>query len=664
MNCRLLGVGAALALAGAALADVVTYTTSIPATYTNWNLPLTLPQFDATQGHLDSVDITFTGSTSSTVKIENQDPTVETYSASASYALVLSDSVGTLLSLTPAIAPVTGTLQTADQVLDFSGSSGITVANIAASASGSKTLTADADLAPFIGSGNVSLPVDAKANSSITTSANSVTLILTQAAAGITVTYHYTPYALGSIGDHVFFDANNNGIQDAGEKGVQGVTVQLISSTGAVLKTTSTDSSGNYLFQGLAAGDYRVQFVKPADYAYSFTKENAGTDDNLDSDADQTGLTALVHLNSGQNRLDVDAGLVGTLCLGDRVFKDWNGNGLQDSGEPGVPGVPVHLLDEYGNDIADTVTDCNGLYKFSNLAAGSYTVDFDAPTGYGFTKLTSNAAYKAVDSNADPVTGLAPVNLTANDLTIDAGLIGAQKIGDQVWLDCDGDGVFDVLQGEKGIPNVHVYLWGYLNNDYIPDVYLTTTTDANGHYLFNGLFPGTYVVAVNAGDLKGLTQTYDLDGNRTPYYAIGTLPAGMDNLNFDFGYRPSNNCGCANHCWWQCNTDCWPTSCVTLGGKCHTKAQACSWLKVGNCADKSVCVYQRLCASKLNVGSGCDHGKVYTCGKTTCSVKDAIKCVDAWLCKHPVGCNVSANSSDWASISDCYGILDKFCSGN
>ena len=72
-------------------------------------------------------------------------------------------------------------------------------------------------------------------------------------------------------------------------------------------------------------------------------------------------------------------------------------------------------------------------------------------------------------------------------------------------------------------------------------------------------------------------------------------------------------------------------------------------------------MYQRLCAAKLNVGCGSNQGAVYTCGKTTCSVKDAIKACDAWMSKHNVGCGVSANSSDWSSIADCYGILAQYC---
>ena len=74
-------------------------------------------------------------------------------------------------------------------------------------------------------------------------------------------------------------------------------------------------------------------------------------------------------------------------------------------------------------------------------------------------------------------------------------------------------------------------------------------------------------------------------------------------------------------------------------------------------------MYQRLCAAKLNVGDGCTRASGYTCGKVTCSVKDAIKKCDEWMSRNPVGCKVSGNSSNWSSICDYFGILDKFCNG-
>lgn len=464
------------------------------------------------------------------------------------------------------------------------------------------------------------------------------------------------------LGDRVWFDANANGIQDDGENGIKNVTVHLLKADGTPVLDSSgnpvidvTDENGNYLFTDLLPGNYRVKVDAPS--GYTFTGRQAGNDVNVDSDVDGSGRTDVVALT--QDNLSVDAGLYGTLCLGDRVWKDLDKDGLQDSCEPGIPGVKVHLIDAGGTDILDTVTDKNGYYKFQNLVPGDYTVQFDAPDGYGFTKLTSDTRYRASDSNADPATGKAAVTLVSNDATVDAGLIGALKIGDTVWLDCDGDGIFDSDQGEKGLKNVRVYL--YANGNY-NNAIASTVTDANGHYLFMGLQPGTYVVRVEKNDLPaGSTQTNHY-GTTTPYYGLGSVTT-ADNLYFDFGFKPYTPSKGCTHKWWCCNTNCWSWDCLWIGNKCHTRTTVCAWMKRDDCGDKSICMYQRLCAAKLNVGSGCNESKVYTCGRTSCTLKDAIRRADAWMCNHPVGCNVSERSNDWQSICDVFNILDAHCNG-
>jgi hypothetical protein len=67
-----------------------------------------------------------------------------------------------------------------------------------------------------------------------------------------------------AIGDRVWFDTDRDGVQDVGERGVSGVTVQLLNASGAVVATAVTDQQGNYLFENLPPGNYAVQFVPPA----------------------------------------------------------------------------------------------------------------------------------------------------------------------------------------------------------------------------------------------------------------------------------------------------------------------------------------------------------------------------------------------------------------
>jgi serine-aspartate repeat-containing protein C/D/E len=86
------------------------------------------------------------------------------------------------------------------------------------------------------------------------------------------------PVAKASIGDFVWEDKNYNGVQDGGESGIANVTVKLLNSANTVLATTTTDSSGKYLFSNLTPGDYKVQVVAPS--GYGVTKQDQGSDNS------------------------------------------------------------------------------------------------------------------------------------------------------------------------------------------------------------------------------------------------------------------------------------------------------------------------------------------------------------------------------------------------
>ena len=110
--------------------------------------------------------------------------------------------------------------------------------------------------------------------------------------------------------------------------------------------------------------------------------------------------------------------------LGDRVWLDANTNGQLDVDEEGVPGVCVNLYDGQGNLIQRTTSDTNGYYGF-NVQPGKYIVEFVKPMGMEFTKINPHDVNQG--SAADPSTGRAQVNVTADDLSLDAGLISTSN---------------------------------------------------------------------------------------------------------------------------------------------------------------------------------------------------------------------------------------------
>ncbi|WP_428655545.1 SdrD B-like domain-containing protein [Runella sp.] len=126
----------------------------------------------------------------------------------------------------------------------------------------------------------------------------------------------------GSIGDFIWKDINDNGIQEQGEPGVKGVIVQLLNSTNnAVLATDTTDANGIYSFTGLDSGNYKVKIVLSSlpDTCQITPKQDVstggGTDTN-DSDFNPTtGESPVIVINTlatgiAKDNPTIDAGLI------------------------------------------------------------------------------------------------------------------------------------------------------------------------------------------------------------------------------------------------------------------------------------------------------------------------------------------------------------------
>ena len=309
-----------------------------------------------------------------------------------------------------------------------------------------------------------------------------------------------------SIGDKVWNDLNKNGIQDASEPGVPGIKVKLIDcSTSNIVATTVTNSSGNYLFNNVSTGNYKLKFYDLPS-GWKFTTKDAGTNDLIDSDADPvTGMTSCFNIdvyNCDSNSIRWDAGIYfeapQQFCsIGDRVWNDLNMNGIQDTGEPGVAYVKVTLF-EYSSSTPFDVkyTNSNGNYLFPNVPAGSYYLKFEnIPTGYAFTYKDAGSN-DLIDSDVDPLTGktavftINPENCDSNSIKWDAGIYLCTptfEVSGMVFNDINGNGIKDF--GEVGIPNVLIKLWGTSAN-----LIATTLTNTQGKFKFTGVLAGDYHV--------------------------------------------------------------------------------------------------------------------------------------------------------------------------
>jgi hypothetical protein len=231
------------------------------------------------------------------------------------------------------------------------------------------------------------------------------------------------------LGDFVWNDLNANGVQDANEPGIDGLSVKLLNAEGSELASTTTANGGFYKFSVPAAGDYRVRFsVLPG---YAFSPQGLGGNPATDSDADpSSGVTGLISMGAVYSDLRWDAGMFQAGRIGDTVYYDGNRNQIQD-GEPGIAGVTINLFtDSTGSCdrlFATKQTDGLGKYLFDQLPAGHYCVSVSEdvvqnPSLGGLERTTS----------ANPIV----ITLAAGQDRLDAdfGYAGAGVIRGTVFL--------------------------------------------------------------------------------------------------------------------------------------------------------------------------------------------------------------------------------------
>lgn len=389
--------------------------------------------------------------------------------------------------------------------------------------------------------------------------------VVTLTTTGInTVDFGYQPRGFAAIGDTVWYDSNANGVQEGSESPASGVVVYLyqdengdgiIDAEDALVASTTTDGSGNYLFANLAAGNYIVQ-VAPANFGAGQplagqTLTNSGAAYNAAQNSHQVTLAA------GQNYADADFGYASS-AIGDFIWRDNNGNGDQDPGEPGIANVTVTLYQCSGAPtctpgalVATTTTDASGYYAFTGLlprtGTDGYVVVVDTgtlPAGYtqtGDPDLTAVCSGAECDSASTLTLALGQI-----DRSRDFGYRPLGVIGDTLWLDDDNNGQRG--GSEAGIAAVTIYLCtsSPCNSG---NAILTTTTDINGYYSFAGLADNTYVVGVESTQIPaGLTQTVDPDGvingeaaniviDNGEVISIGGNACTNCDLDVDFGYR-------------------------------------------------------------------------------------------------------------------------------
>ncbi len=368
-------------------------------------------------------------------------------------------------------------------------------------------------------------------NSETDSSDSPIAVVLTTpVSVDLSVDFGYVTPCTGTIGDFVFYDVDQNGVQDAYDPGIDGVTVYLIDpAANLAVATTSTGANGRYEFTGVCGGTVRVMVdASTLPPSRTPTLVNVGS-----ADRDSNPSPTLLTLPEGAVDTTIDFGYIApcTGQIGNFVWHDRNQNGTQDAGEAGIAGVTVNLRRASDNEVLQTdITGADGEYTFEAVCPGSYIVEVVPPAG-----TQASPAQQGGDVERDSNPNLWNVTLPLDnsvDRSVDFGFFCTGEVGDFVWDDLNGNGIQDA--GEPGIAGVAVTLTdaqGYIRN---------TVTNASGKYLFTGLCAGpvTVTVATPSGYVPSATEAGSntaLDSNVTPSQVTLTANDSKD-LTIDFGY--------------------------------------------------------------------------------------------------------------------------------
>ncbi|KKM04276.1 hypothetical protein LCGC14_1765860, partial [marine sediment metagenome] len=315
----------------------------------------------------------------------------------------------------------------------------------------------------------------------------------------------------GSIGGQKFEDVDGDGLHDAGERGLDGWTIELVDpATGTVIDTRVTASvdrdedgtidpeteAGLYSFDGLAPGNYEVREVVGEGYVQTYPSPP----------------TYSLTLVSGDAVAAIDFGNVDYGSIHGQKFEDFNGDGVHDAGETGLDGWTIELVDPATGTVLDTQVTAGvdldengtidpetetGLYTFEGLLPGSYEVREVLQAGWVQT-LPNPSPYSIELAYGQDLAGQDFGNWAI-----------PSEIHGQKWHDINGDGVRDV--GDVGLNGWTIELVDPSDGSVVgtavtagvdldEDGTIDPETEA-GLYSFTGLSRGNYEVreVVQAG---------------------------------------------------------------------------------------------------------------------------------------------------------------------
>ncbi len=317
---------------------------------------------------------------------------------------------------------------------------------------------------------------------------------------------------------------------------VSGGTPQYSFELNAVPNVPIDNSDGTYTFSGLSAGNYVVDII------------------------DVNGCEV--------SCLEVE--ILERIMIGDFVWHDRNGNGIQEVGEEGIENVRVELYNDMDMLVDTRMTDEDGFYLFEDVEIGDYYLVFDVGSEYLLSPLMVGLD-ESIDSDvfkSGPLVQTTIRSFLTNDLSIDVGLYKCSFVGDFVWLDYNKNNIYDF--GENGLNGVPVNLYKYdvvsMSWNLTETLYTSSRPGSpsdDGYFKFCTA-PGTYYLEVDF-ILPGYVSAVpfvgpdpEIDSDITDYFGENTtysfsVISGDEICDLGAGYYEESTVG--DYAWHDANVN-------------------------------------------------------------------------------------------------------------
>ena len=331
-----------------------------------------------------------------------------------------------------------------------------------------------------------------------------------------------------SISGEIRLDENNNGQSESTERMMTGISLELTDENSGDSQSVQSDENG-FVFASVRPGTYTVRFVLPQQ---AEPAQIVGSTFTFGGDAmEQTGVT----VTEGQQLTGLSTALVSRTSIGGALSL------YDEAGQQPVAGVKVTLLDNAsGNEVASTVSDESGAYRFDGLWPGDYRIHADLADNAIFVR-PDDANYPqgaSIILNDDGDSGVITLKMAQHRLSENILYIRTAKVGDLAWLDENGNGLLD--GSERRLPGVKVQL--VQNGQTVYE----TETDLQGYYQFANVYPGTYTLYAQAYPELAITRQVPAlriissclisgDGQNAQSEAF-TVESGSITNDFDLGY--------------------------------------------------------------------------------------------------------------------------------